>query len=67
MCDEYIQQYARGKLELQPGCDAEQSLEAQLTGELNRIRENAANVRGGRGCHGALRSSFAVHRWREVP
>lgn len=44
-CNELIQQYNKGKLKLQPGCDSAQTLEAGITGELNKIRETTANVR----------------------
>lgn len=43
-CDELIQSYSKGQLKLQPGCDAAQTLEAQITGVLNSIRETAASV-----------------------
>ncbi|KDD75278.1 domain 1 of RNA polymerase Rpb1, partial [Helicosporidium sp. ATCC 50920] len=43
-CDSLLEQYARGSLPLQPGCDAEQSLEAGVTGVLNGIRDAAARV-----------------------
>ena len=36
-CQDLIRQYQRGKLELQPGCNAEQSLVAVVTGKLNTI------------------------------
>lgn len=43
-CDQHIQAYKKGKLELQPGCNAAQTLESAVTGELNKIREAAGNV-----------------------
>lgn len=43
-CDGYISQYRAGKLQLQPGCNLEQSLEAEVTGVLNNIREEAGKV-----------------------
>lgn len=43
-CQDLIRQYQRGKLELQPGCNAEQSLETLVTGKLNTIRETASKV-----------------------
>lgn len=43
-CQDLILQYQRGKLELQPGCNAEQSLETLVTGKLNTIRETASKV-----------------------
>ena len=44
-CDQLIQNYNKGMLKLQPGCDAAQTLEAQITGVLNNIREATAKVR----------------------
>lgn len=44
-CDQHIQLYNKGKLALQPGCNAAQTLESSITGELNKIREAAGNVR----------------------
>jgi len=46
-CGEYIQQHRKGMIELAPGCNADQSLEAAVTGVLNNIREQAAKVGGG--------------------
>lgn len=43
-CDQHIQAYKKGKLELQPGCNAAQTLESAVMGELNQIREAAGNV-----------------------
>ena len=43
-CQDLIVQYQLGKLELQPGCNAEQSLETLVTGKLNTIRETASKV-----------------------
>lgn len=34
----------KGQLTLQPGCNADQTLEAVVTGELNKIREEAGKV-----------------------
>jgi hypothetical protein len=39
-----VQLFKKGKLELQPGCNAAQTLESSVTGELNKIREAAGNV-----------------------
>ncbi|CAI9105246.1 OLC1v1004130C1 [Oldenlandia corymbosa var. corymbosa] len=41
-CDDLIQQFNKGHLELQPGHDAALTLEAKITGVLNDIREHAA-------------------------
>ena len=41
-CEEYISEYNKGSLALQPGCDLDASLENIVTGELNAIRERAA-------------------------
>jgi hypothetical protein len=40
----FIKQYKEGVLQLQPGCDMEQTLETQVTGVLNNIREQAGKV-----------------------
>ena len=45
-CGDFIQQHRKGLIELAPGCDADQSLEAAVTGVLNNIREQAAKVGG---------------------
>ena len=39
-----IAAYERGELVLRPGCDARQSLEAELTGLLGRVREKAGQT-----------------------
>lgn len=44
-CETYIASYNKGELELQPGCDAAQTLEAHITKELNDIREKTGQVR----------------------
>lgn len=43
-CDEKIELYSKGKLQLQPGCDAAQTLEAVITDILNQIREETGKV-----------------------
>lgn len=43
-CDELIQLYNRGKLETQPGCDEEQTLEAKIGGLLSKVREEVGEV-----------------------
>lgn len=43
-CDTHIQLFNKGKLSLQPGCNAAQTLESEITGELNKIREVAGKV-----------------------
>lgn len=43
-CDMHIDLFNRGKLALQPGCDLVQTLEAEVMGELNKIREVAGKV-----------------------
>lgn len=40
-CDVLIRSFNEGKLTLMPGCDAAQTLEAQITDKLNEIRESA--------------------------
>ncbi|KAJ7947738.1 DNA-directed RNA polymerase subunit [Quillaja saponaria] len=43
-CDDFIEAFNKGKLELKAGCDAAQSLEALITGVLNGIRDTAGKV-----------------------
>lgn len=44
-CDKLIEEYNEGKLSLKPGCDAIQTLEAEITEKLNKLREEAGDVR----------------------
>jgi DNA-directed RNA polymerase beta' subunit len=43
-CDARIAAYKKGTLALQPGCDAEQTLEAEVLGILSTVRETSGNV-----------------------
>jgi DNA-directed RNA polymerase III subunit RPC1 len=43
-CDELIAKYDRGIIDLKPGCNMDESLEAYLTGELSRLREQAGTI-----------------------
>lgn len=43
-CDDFIEAFNKGKLELKAGCDAAQTLEALITGVLNGIRDTAGKV-----------------------
>ncbi|KAL6450160.1 RPC1 DNA-directed RNA polymerase III subunit RPC1 [Candida maltosa Xu316] len=43
-CDQLIDLYNRGKLETQPGCNEEQTLEAKIGGLLSKVREEAGEV-----------------------
>ena len=43
-CDKLIEQYRDGTLELRPGCDLSQSLEAALNGRLGELRGGAAKL-----------------------
>ncbi|CAN0927505.1 DNA-directed RNA polymerase III subunit 1 [Linum grandiflorum] len=43
-CNKVIEQYNAGKLALKPGCDATQTLEAEITDRLNKLREEAGDV-----------------------
>lgn len=43
-CDELIGLYNRGKLETQPGCNEEQTLEAKIGGLLSKVREEVGEV-----------------------
>lgn len=44
VCDKWIKQYKEGVLELQPGCDLEQSLEVKLNAELSQIRDRCGDL-----------------------
>lgn len=43
-CDELIDLFNRGKLETQPGCDEEQTLEAKIGGLLSKVREEVGEI-----------------------
>ncbi|QFZ27321.1 putative DNA-directed RNA polymerase III subunit [Clavispora lusitaniae] len=43
-CDELIDLYTKGKLETQPGCNEEQTLEAKIGGLLSKVREEVGEV-----------------------
>ncbi|XP_074555847.1 LOW QUALITY PROTEIN: DNA-directed RNA polymerase III subunit 1-like [Curcuma longa] len=43
-CYDLISSYSQGKLTLQPGCNAAQTLEHKITNVLNEIRATAGNV-----------------------
>lgn len=43
-CNEFIQDFKEGKLTTQPGCTAEETLEAVILKELSVIRESAGKV-----------------------
>ena len=43
-CDELIDLFNRGKLETQPGCNEEQTLEAKIGGLLSKVREEVGEV-----------------------
>lgn len=43
-CDELIDMLATGKLETQPGCNEEQTLEAKIGGLLSKVREEVGDV-----------------------
>lgn len=43
-CDNFILDFNKGKLKLQPGCNAAQTLEAEITGVLNKIRDETGKV-----------------------
>lgn len=44
-CEDCIQQFNEGKLAVQPGCDAAQTLEAEVTMSLNKVRDDIGKVR----------------------
>ncbi|XP_061361835.1 DNA-directed RNA polymerase III subunit 1 [Gastrolobium bilobum] len=43
-CDDFIEAFNKGKLELKTGCDAAQTLESLITGVLNGLRDTAGKV-----------------------
>ncbi|PWA85353.1 nuclear RNA polymerase C1 [Artemisia annua] len=43
-CENFILDFNKGKLKLQPGCNAAQTLEAEITGVLNKIRDETGKV-----------------------
>jgi DNA-directed RNA polymerase III subunit RPC1 len=43
-CDALIQKSKDGKLENQPGCNAEQTLESHISGVLSKIRDDAGQI-----------------------
>ncbi|KAI3724533.1 hypothetical protein L2E82_36314 [Cichorium intybus] len=43
-CDDFILDFNKGNLKCQPGCNAAQTLEAQITGVLNKIRDETGKV-----------------------
>ncbi|CDH08890.1 DNA-directed RNA polymerase III subunit RPC1 [Zygosaccharomyces bailii ISA1307] len=43
-CDELIDLFSKGKLETQPGCNEEQTLEAKIGGLLSKVREEVGDV-----------------------
>jgi len=43
-CDLHIENFKNGTLQCRPGCNEDQTLEAEVLGELNAIREDAGRV-----------------------
>ncbi|CCJ29412.1 unnamed protein product [Pneumocystis jirovecii] len=43
-CDDLIYALSSGKLENQPGCDAEQTLEAKVSGILSKVRDDVGQI-----------------------
>ncbi|KAI9024018.1 hypothetical protein DFJ74DRAFT_705759 [Hyaloraphidium curvatum] len=43
-CDDVIEKSRKGQLENQPGCDAEQTLEAKISGILSKIRDDVGQI-----------------------
>ena len=60
-CDERIEAFKRGTLALQPGCNAEQTLEAEVLGILSTVRETAGNV-----CLDEPRATTLRSSWRSA-
>jgi hypothetical protein len=59
-CNDLIEQFKQNKLPLTSGCDMEGSLEAQVTGVLNNIRETASKVPSR--THNPIASIECTHR-----
>ncbi|KAI3875305.1 hypothetical protein MKX03_000732 [Papaver bracteatum] len=58
-----IQKYKDGQLQVQPGCDATQTLESELTYLLNGVREKTGKI-----CMGTTEESKKVKlHWRNSP
>lgn len=47
-CNKLIEQYNKGEIPLKPGCNAEQSLEHYINGELGKVRDKAGDVLKGK-------------------
>lgn len=43
-CDRNIEEFSLGKLQTQPGCSAEQTLEAVISGILSKIRDDVGQI-----------------------
>ena len=43
-CDKLIGQHREGTLRCQPGCDMDQTLEAQISGKLSKIRDDLGQI-----------------------
>ncbi|KAE9620519.1 hypothetical protein Lal_00018992 [Lupinus albus] len=43
-CDRFIEDFNKGKLSLKPGCDAAQTLEHEIKGVLNGLRDEAGKI-----------------------
>lgn len=43
-CDDLIELYKQGKLETQPGCNEEETLEAKIGGLLSKVREEVGEI-----------------------
>ena len=43
-CDELIAQFGKGILQKAPGCDEEQTMENQISGILNKVRQQAGDI-----------------------
>ncbi|KAK2747991.1 hypothetical protein FQN57_001582 [Myotisia sp. PD_48] len=43
-CDAVLQQFKDGKIQKAPGCDEQQTMENQVTGILNKVRQQAGDI-----------------------
>jgi len=43
-CDNFIKEYEKGEIKLEPGCNMEESLEQHINRELGKVREKAGEI-----------------------
>lgn len=65
-CTDYIESYKSGRLELLPGCNIAETLEAKITQTLNNIRETTASVRGSDFCDFIMTTNLVTVRYPKM-